>query len=140
MRESGDVLFLRRVRRILSFVTPMFLLGLQVSRIVMLLGLPGAFMPSRVLFFSVVFSTGAMGVGSQIAALGGYLLGFAHDCPLSTYCTVRRAWRPKADGPIIRPDLHISRFEVQPLHSAPPPEPSTGEYSDSGPSRATVIE
>jgi len=78
------------------FVTPMFLLGLQVSRIGMLLGLSGAFMPGRVIFFSVVLGAATMGVGSQVAVLGGYLLGFAHNrCPC-TYCTVRRAGRPRA--------------------------------------------
>ena len=50
------------------------LLPVQVSRIGVLKGMPGAFMPGQVIFFSVMLGAGAMGVGSKVAVLRGDLL------------------------------------------------------------------
>ena len=40
----------------------------------MLKGMPGAFMSGQVIFFSVVLGAAAMGMGSQVTVLRGYLL------------------------------------------------------------------
>jgi hypothetical protein len=49
-------------------------LRMQVRRVGVLKILSRAFVPGQVIFFSVVLGAGAMGVGSKVMVLGGYLL------------------------------------------------------------------
>jgi hypothetical protein len=52
----------------------MLLLCKQVGLVGMLKDLSGALMSRQMIFSSVVFRPGAMGVGSQVMVLGSYLL------------------------------------------------------------------
>jgi hypothetical protein len=52
----------------------MLLLCEQVSLVGMLMNLPRAFMSGQMIFGSVVFRPGQMGVGSQVTMLGSYML------------------------------------------------------------------
>ena len=76
--ECGDVLLFGfvsdSVGAMLGTGLPMLLLCVQVSLIGVLKDLSGAFMSGQVIFFSVMFGTSAMGVGSKVAALGSDLL------------------------------------------------------------------
>jgi hypothetical protein len=74
VRECGDFLLSGRVSAMFPPCTLMFLLRLQVSMIRMLVGLPGAFMPGKVIFLSVVLGAGTMGMCGIAAVLGSYLL------------------------------------------------------------------
>ena len=78
MSECGDVLLLGFVSgyagAVLGCGVLMLLLCVQVSLIGVLKGLSGAFMPGQVIFFSVVFRAGTMGVGSKVVVLSRYLL------------------------------------------------------------------
>jgi hypothetical protein len=49
-------------------------LGVQVSLVRMLEGLPGAFVSGQVIFFSVMLGASAMGVGRKVVVLGSDLL------------------------------------------------------------------
>jgi len=69
----------------------MLLLCVQVRRIGVLKALPGAFMSAQVIFFSVVFGAGTMGMGGNVTVLGSYLLRFAHNRYQCTRGTVCRA-------------------------------------------------
>jgi len=52
----------------------MLLLCMQVGLVGMLQDLPRAFMAGQMVFSSVMFRSGPMGVGSQVTMLGSYLL------------------------------------------------------------------
>jgi hypothetical protein len=76
--ECGDVLLFGfagdRVGAMLGAGLLMLLLCVQVSLIGVLKVLSGAFMSGQVIFFSVVFGAGTMGVGSKVTVFGSYLL------------------------------------------------------------------
>jgi|ERR1035437_1441675 hypothetical protein len=74
--ECGDVLLFGFVNGSVGAmpVLLMLLLCLQVSLVGVLKALSGAFMSSQVIFFSVVFGAGTMGVGSKVMVLKSYLL------------------------------------------------------------------
>jgi len=76
--ESGDLLLFGFVSgyggAMLGPGHFMLFLPVQVSRIGVLEGVPGALMPGQVIFFSVMLGGGAMGVRSKVALLRGDLL------------------------------------------------------------------
>ncbi len=76
--ECGDVLLVEVVSHsvgaMLGSGPLMLLLCVQVCLIVVLKSLSRAFMSGEVIFLSVVFGTGVMGVGSEVMVLSRNLL------------------------------------------------------------------
>jgi hypothetical protein len=126
MRERGDVFL---AGRMFPPGALMFLLRLQVSVVGVLLGLPGAFMPGQVVFFSVMFRTAAMGVRRKVTVLSSYLLRFAHN-PLPMHVLYRVPRRAGKDFPRrdrqegITPGWRNCAFQVQLLLLSRETEPS----------------
>jgi len=76
--ECGDLLLFGfvsdAVGAMLGFGPLMLRLCLQVSLVGVLQQLTGAFMPGRMIFFSVVLGAAAMGMGRKVTVLSRYLL------------------------------------------------------------------
>jgi len=112
MSEGGDVLLLGCVGdyawAMLVPVSRVLVLCVQVGPIGVLQRLSGTLMSGRVIFFSVVLGTGAVGVCGATLPLNGDSIRFAHSRCQCTYRTVCRTGQAKGvRGFTVWPDRQI---------------------------------
>ena len=107
--ECGDFLLFGFVSESVGALLLAGLLMRLLCLLVRLIGvfeaLSGAFMPGHVIFFSVVLSAAAMGVGGKVMMLSGDLLRFVHTIARarvapSVQPEQTKAWPPRAGAEV----------------------------------------